>query len=159
MQVGLYFCIFIYNLLKKIVMLKIILVMWELPQYLLGWMFVVVGMAFRLIVRRESAPYETGSRRPTVNYLIRRDGRLLGWSLGEQVFIWTLSEEEWTKQARPVVERTVRHEVCTHSNQSLYLGWFYLPIIALPSLIVTSISPSLAGRCYFEKILTRKDSV
>jgi hypothetical protein len=88
--------------------------------------------------------------------MTRKAARISGWSLGEQVFIRTLPDAGWTAAVRSAVERVIRHEVCTHSNQSLWLGWLYLPLIALPSLIVTSISPELAKMCYFEKILTKK---
>lgn len=126
-----------------------------MPQYVLGWLSAAACLLTGAIRKREQSPYEVCGCRPTVNYLTRRDSRLLGWSLGEQVFIWVLPESDWTDQTRQAVDRTVRHEVCTHSNQSLYLGWLYLILIALPSVAVTSVSPELAKRCYFEKILTK----
>lgn len=47
------------------------------------------------------------------------------------------------------VKDAVRHEV-GHVGQSRILGWLYLPVIALPSVVMTAIAPNMVQRFYYE---------
>jgi hypothetical protein len=54
------------------------------------------------------------------------------------------------REVNSKIQKVIRHEY-GHAMQSACLGWLYLPVIGLPSLLITGISSSLAEKCYFEK--------
>lgn len=86
---------------------KILLWIWCFPQMLVGWLVKVFTKA-----RKVGDHYE---------YNIKC-GSL---SLGEYIFLCPGHYGD---------ERVIKHEK-GHSVQSLYLGWLYLFVIAIPSLI------------------------
>ena len=90
-------------------MKKILLYLWQLPQNLLGLAVIGVTKAtyFHLL------GYWAASHK----------GHRFGVSLGKYIII-----------SVPTTQKTVHHEK-GHQKQSLYLGWLYLPVIGLPSLI------------------------
>lgn len=93
---------------------KFIKATWELPQNMLG---AIVKKIFK-------AKYHS-----TYNGAKVHTWKVLGgMSLGNYIFIY-----------EPIVDRTygknmIKHEY-GHTRQSKYLGWFYLLVIGLPSLI------------------------
>lgn len=89
---------------------------WELPQNLLG---IVVKKIFK------ATPYTTYGK--TVVYSWKARG---GLSLGEYIFV----PFENANPNAYGVQRYIAHEY-GHTIQSKYLGWFYLLVIGLPSLI------------------------
>jgi hypothetical protein len=74
--------------------------------------------------------------------------RKRAFSMGELIFVYNGYGE--IREVNSKVQKVIRHEY-GHAMQSVRLGWLYLPVIGLPSLLVTGISSSLAERCYFEK--------
>ena len=83
--------------------------LWELPQNLVGYIVLKVSKSKYRISYKESNVYSWKLRS--------------GVSLGKYIFV--NPNDSLT---------TVRHEY-GHTIQSKYLGWLYIPIILLPSMI------------------------
>ena len=98
---------------------------WELPQNALGFIVKKVCKATHLITYRKDA----------IVYSWRGSA---GMSLGKYIFVPFTSEDFVPLGPYFIMSdnmsRYVRHEY-GHTIQSKYLGWFYLLIIGLPSLI------------------------
>lgn len=113
-------------------MKKAILYAWELPQNLLG-------LLLRAIYKGNDSTYESS--------LVRRSTKMRGGiSLGKYIIV-----NQWASKD------TIKHEY-GHCKQSKYLGWLYLLVIGLPSLIWASmygtvVKPTKNGysRFYTEK--------
>ena len=97
--------------MKKV--LDILLYSWQLPQNLLGLLLV-------LILQPEEAYDMDGCR---LYYATRMRG---GISLGRYVIV-----RSWMKD---YTGNTERHEL-GHAKQSRMLGWFYLFVIGIPSIL------------------------
>ena len=97
--------------MKKIA--EILLYAWQLPQNLLGLLLVQ-------ILRPEEAYDMDGCR---LYYATRMRG---GISLGRYVIV-----RSWMKD---YTGNTERHEL-GHAKQSRMLGWFYLFVIGIPSIL------------------------
>ena len=97
--------------MKKFI--DILLYIWQLPQNLLGLLLV-------LILQPEEAYDMDGCR---LYYATRMRG---GISLGRYVIV-----RSWMKD---YTGNTERHEL-GHAKQSRMLGWFYLFVIGIPSLL------------------------
>ena len=82
---------------------------WEFPQNLLGYIVLKVTMNAHRFSYRGAEVYVWR----------RRDGI----SLGKYIFVPICADEDF-----------IKHEY-GHTVQSRYLGWFYLLIIGLPSLL------------------------
>ena len=89
----------------------IIKYIWQLPQNIIG---LIMGLHYR------RKGYKTLAYK---DRLITYWGRYTGLSLGKYIFV--------NERAR---EYTIKHEY-GHTKQSLLLGWLYLLVIGLPSLI------------------------
>ena len=90
-------------------MRKILLYIWQLPQNALG-------LLLRAIYKGKDSLYEDA--------IVRRSTKMRGGiSLGKYIIINQFSSK-----------KTVMHEY-GHCRQSVYLGWFYLLVIGLPSLV------------------------
>lgn len=90
-------------------MLNFILYLWQLPQNL-------VGLLLRAIYKGNDSTYESA--------VVRRSTSMSGGiSLGKFIIV-----SQWASKD------TIKHEY-GHCKQSKYLGWLYLIIIGLPSLI------------------------
>lgn len=87
--------------------------LWQMPQQIVGfWMmfaYLRKGRTNKMI------PFET-------SVVFRVSGFKGGLSLGKYIFVNILNYD------------LIRHEY-GHSRQSKILGWLYLPVIGLPSLI------------------------
>ena len=88
----------------------------QLPQNLLGLIIYLVN------IKSVKRVYESSLN---VWYYTAKHVSDKGISLGKYIFI---------DSDREVTLNTIRHER-GHQKQSLYLGWLYLPVIGLPSLI------------------------
>jgi hypothetical protein len=122
-------------------MKKTLLAIWQLPQTCVALLILCFYKAAGKVLTERRPGY--GRINPVI-YALDYKG-YWGFSLGTYIFMsYPLSR----------MSVYVAHE-CGHSLQSRFLGWFYLPVIALPSLIVTAISPDLADRCFFEKWANR----
>ena len=85
------------------------LYVWQLPQNL-------VGLLLRAIYKGNDNPYKTA--------IIRRSITMRGGiSLGKYIIV-----SQWAS------ENTTKHEY-GHCIQSKYLGWLYLPVVGLPSIL------------------------
>lgn len=93
------------------ILLTIILTIWQLPQCLIGAIIWTVCQ----IKKRKSKVY---NERILIEW-----GLYSGLSLGYFIFVHETASEN-----------TKRHEY-GHTKQSQYLGWFYLLVIGLPSII------------------------
>ena len=107
--------------------LHIVLYLWQLPQNLLGLLFMLFLKPVELV-------QDTGYAR------VYRSRRMSGGiSLGQYAYVSYISAKE---------EDAIRHEGIGHSRQSRMLGPLYLPVIGLPSLIWTQIY-RLCGKSYY----------
>lgn len=90
-------------------MKEVLLYIWQLPQNL-------VGLLLRAIYKGYDSNYEDA--------IVRRSTKMSGGiSLGKYIII-----SQWSKQS------TMMHEY-GHCRQSKYLGWLYLLLIGLPSIV------------------------
>ena len=89
---------------------------WELPQNVLGFIIKIVCRA---------APYTTYKDANVYSWNIEG-----GMSLGRYIFVpfKTTDPDDYG------VQQYIKHEY-GHTMQSKYLGWFYLLVIGLPSII------------------------
>jgi len=94
--------------------LKNLLIIWELPQTFLAG--IIIFFSRKKIIRR--GIYKNVS----IIYVKNFPG---GLSLGRYIILNNKYSGD---------ELSIKHEY-GHSNQSLYLGWFYLLIVGLPSII------------------------
>lgn len=94
-------------------MKELLLYIWQLPQNL-------VGLLLRAIYKGYDSNYEDA--------IVRRSTTMSGGiSLGKYIII-----SQWSKQS------TIMHEY-GHCRQSKYLGWLYLLLIGLPSIVWASL--------------------
>ena len=90
-------------------MKKVLLYIWEAPQNILG-------LLLRLIYKGHDSIYEDA--------IVRRSTKMKGGiSLGRYIII-----NQWS------TDKTVKHEY-GHTIQSKRLGWFYLLLVGLPSIV------------------------
>ena len=97
----------------------IFLFLWQLPQNLLGILWLNVNLIFYYGIRKTYTL--TDSWNEVCVYEIPT--HFEGVCLGKYVIV-----------SENATDDSIMHEY-GHSKQSMYLGWLYLPIIALPSLI------------------------
>lgn len=97
-------------------MKKILLYIWQLPQNLLG-------LILRSIYKGKDSMYNDA--------IVRRSTKMRGGiSLGKYIVI-----SQWSSK------KTVMHEH-GHCRQSKYLGWLYLPVIGLQSILHAALCAS-----------------
>ena len=102
-------------------MKKILLYMWCLPQNLLGLLLIAIYRPERMHIM------ENGNR---IYFATRMKG---GISLGKYSLV---NVGHYRHDINESLKRnTVRHEAIGHAKQSRWLGWFYLIVIGLPSII------------------------
>lgn len=102
-------------------MKNFILYIWQLPQNILGLLLIAFYRPERMHIM------ENGNR---IYFATRMKG---GISLGKYSIVNTC---HYRLDLRDALKRdSVRHEAIGHARQSLYLGWLYLIVIGLPSII------------------------
>lgn len=100
---------------------RFLLYLWCLPQNLLGLLLIAFYKPERMHIM------ENGNR---IYFATRMKG---GISLGKYSLV---NVGHYRHDINESLKRdTVRHEAIGHAKQSLYLGWLYLIIIGLPSVI------------------------
>lgn len=95
--------------MKKLI--KFLLWLWQFPQNYLA--FIICG----LLCYNYYSSYYNGKILIITNYI------LCGFSLGDYIFI-----------TPNYSNKVLKHEL-GHCYQSQLLGWFYIPIIAIPSVL------------------------
>lgn len=102
-------------------MRNVILYIWQLPQNLLGLLLI----AFYRPERKHIM--DNGNE---IYFSTRMKG---GISLGKYSIV---NVGHYRMDIAESLKRdTVRHEAIGHARQSLYLGWIYLLVIGLPSIV------------------------
>lgn len=96
--------------------MKVIKILWQLPQNLIGLLIKVIG---------KTPLYTTYKEAKVYTWKLRG-----GISLGQYIFLSYKDESI----ENFYVQQDIKHEY-GHCVQSQYLGWFYLLVIGLPSLI------------------------
>ena len=94
-------------------MKKTLIYLWQLPQNLLGLLMLAL---FRTL---DDECSEFTNNGVLICFSKKMRG---GVSLGRYVFL------------KPTVERDIHHEL-GHCRQSKRLGWLYLPVVGIPSII------------------------
>lgn len=103
-------------------LIDILLYMWQLPQNALG-------LLLRLIYKGTDSEYESS--------LVRRSTKMRGGiSLGRYIIV-----SQWSSST------TIMHEY-GHCRQSQMLGWLYLIVVGLPSLVWAGIHER-TGKSYY----------
>lgn len=97
----------------------ILLFLWQLPQNLLGILWLNVNLVFYYGIKHIKTIDESWNE-VCVYEIPTHFGSV---SLGKYIIV-----------SENASETTIKHEY-GHSKQSQYLGWLYLPIIGLPSII------------------------
>lgn len=95
-------------------MKKIILYLWQLPQNLIG--------LFIILIMRATKMYEYANR----TFIFLCPLFYSGVSLGNYIIL--------DDRCGPFSNNDIMHEQ-GHQKQSLYLGWLYLLIIGIPSIV------------------------
>jgi hypothetical protein len=135
-------------------MKRFLLILWQLPQVFLGELIFLFQklFAFSEISRHElsSGNHTFLSSYATV-YNIKQRNVIMGFSLGRRIFLYC-NKDWFDGYSRNTLKRDeiLRHEF-GHCVQSLYLGWLYLIVIAIPSLLVTGVSSNMAELLYTER--------
>jgi hypothetical protein len=102
-------------------MKQILLYIWQAPQNLLGLLLIAFYRPERMHIM------ENGNR---IYFATRMKG---GISLGKYSIV---NVGHYRHDINESLKRdTVRHEAIGHARQSLYLGWLYLIVIGLPSIV------------------------
>ncbi len=114
---------------------EILLWLWQLPQNLLGLILILFY-------------------RPETHIILQNGNKVYfsrnmtgGISLGKYSIInsYYAGLKTGNKTMKPIEELVqldvVKHEGIGHGTQSRYLGWFYLLVIGLPSIVWASIYP------------------
>ena len=105
--------------MKKL--LNILLYIWQAPQNLLGLILIACYKPERMHTM------ENGNQ---IHFSTRMKG---GISLGKYSLV---NVGHYRHDINDSLKRdTVRHEAIGHARQSLYLGWLYLIVIGLPSIV------------------------
>jgi hypothetical protein len=120
----------------------LLLFLWQLPQVLLGG---VVMLWFYITGKiKNNLEVNDNSETRAVACLLKSSSKK-AFTLGWYIFVYDgYTESEVSKRDKVII-----HEL-GHVIQSEKLGWFYLLIIAIPSLLFTGISPRIASKMYFE---------
>ena len=101
---------------------------WQLPQHLVGLAILIFHWIFDKEEIMAVVPEWTGTPPVKIFYIDDYSKKYsLGVSLGYYIF---LSKEVMAHTTLT----TERHE-CGHSRQSRMLGWFYLPVVGIPSFV------------------------
>ena len=100
---------------------------WELPQTLVGWIYSVGRAIAGQIDRVETLGGITFATKSGCNYS-------MGVSLGTFVDLWAGSWMHGEGEAYILGNQICMHEF-GHTADSQLFGWFYLPLIGLPSLV------------------------
>lgn len=96
---------------------KLLLYLWQLPQ-------TFIGIIIKWVLRPDCLSKFSHSKHPLCKPIIYESKKIpSSFSLGTMIFI-----------KYPVFSNTILHEY-GHSIQSQYLGFFYIPVIAIPSLL------------------------
>lgn len=95
--------------------------LWQLPQNLLGLLLFAFYRPDRM---------HTTQNGIVICYSYKMKG---GLSLGKYSFVNVCHYR--TDINESLKRDTVRHEAIGHAKQSLYLGWLYLPIVGLQSIL------------------------
>ena len=103
-------------------LINILLYIWQLPQNLLGLLIIKITKANIVDVLEASSIYRCKSN--------------FGVSLGKYIILG----EKFLYQPF-----TILHEY-GHCRQSLYLGWFYLLIVGIPSFAMNILSRIFKGK-------------
>lgn len=102
-------------------MKRVLLYLWQLPQNLLGLLLIAIYKPERKHIM------DNGNE---IHFATRMLG---GISLGKYSIVNT---NHYRMEIVNSLKRdTVRHEAIGHAKQSLYLGWLYLLVIGLPSIV------------------------
>lgn len=100
---------------------QILLYIWQLPQNLVGLL---------LVAFYKPEQKHTLDSGVVVNYSSKMRG---GISLGKYSILHMVNYRKDVNQSLKRLD--VRHEAIGHAKQSQMLGWFYLLVIGLPSII------------------------
>jgi hypothetical protein len=98
--------------------MKIIFILWQLPQYFVGFLLYLLLRFFNALKKTADIfVKETGTIKIVENNF------KLSVSFGLIIFVRSMNEQ------------LIKHEI-GHSIQSLLLGWLYLPLVGIPSVIL-----------------------
>ena len=132
--------------------MKLLLIIWQLPQFLLGY---IVFMWHKAFFKKRLLGYRrvTCSDFKHVNSTVmlcksKKRKHYRAFSLGRYAFLYYDSDYYDGHRLINVVNNVIKHEY-GHSVQSARLGWLYLIVIGIVSLVMTSLG--MSKKCYTEK--------
>jgi len=142
-------------------MKKIFLIVWQLPQYLIGYL---VLLWFKLFYKNRltnigGVRCDDYKNIVPVMYTYRAKwmgGKYMAFSLGPHMFlIYDDLYSDVTKMRNKLIT-AISHEY-GHSVQSMYLGWLYLIIIGIPSFITAPVTRKIYTEEWAESIVFNKE--
>ena len=137
--------------------MKTLLIIWQLPQYMLGLAIIAWHMIFlkrRFLSKRiifHNFNLSINCKFPNTTaylYKARKTGsRYYAYSLGHHIFFYYDNDYSTTERWEAKINEILNHEY-GHSIQSIILGPAYLIVIGVVSIIATSLG--LAEKSYTE---------
>ena len=128
---------------------------WQLPQLLLGVLVLLWHKLFMRVRYLKAGRVSCGGSVAVFSaYCSKKKNSISAFSLGRRIFIYYNDSYPDKKRIQEKFDETIRHEF-GHTLQSRKLGWLYLVVIGLVSLIVTGLGGSWSDKCYTEKWANR----
>ena len=129
--------------------MKLLLIIWQLPQFVLGYAVLLYHFSRNVIsYKRFSCEDFKGVDVTVISFCSRKKNFISGFSLGKYIFLYYDNTYEDKYVLNKKIDAAIKHEY-GHSVQSAYLGWLYLVVIGIVSLVMTSIG--MSKKCYTEK--------
>lgn len=123
--------IWLKNIFMAIV--NMFVVLWQLPQTMVGFLYLIWVVQRIAHIER----YKT-------SVVVFVKNSVVAFSVGHLIFV----PDDFYEQ--PLNSTLIKHEY-GHSMQSIMLGWLYIPVVAIPSMILVMLSfifPSIAKKYY-----------
>jgi hypothetical protein len=135
-------------------MKKLLLLLWQLPQYLVGVLVLFWNKIFLKEKYLNTYYVKCNDHKNVIAklFLYRNNGKgkYKGVSFGKHIFIYYDDNYKDMKKMNDLIKNVVIPHEYGHSIQSVYLGWLYLIIIGLPSLLFSNIGGSAYRNFYTE---------
>jgi hypothetical protein len=129
------------------VLKSILLFLWQLPQYMVGYVWLLIQITSEGILESATVRLKSGFETRVV-FLCNKSNSAV--SFGNLIFVngFSADEERNFKALCETYIDTIRHE-SGHAIQSRLLGWFYLIIIGLPSFVSASVGSASQHRRFY----------
>lgn len=130
-------------------MKKFLLWLWEFPQNLAGWV-----MHFKSSARIENYEFNDGNIGTLYFHPLNKKTEGEAVTLGEYIFL----DDQYYSPQKPKKFKSVANHEHGHTIQSRKLGWLYLIVIGLPSIVHAALHEKTCGDEEYEHFYTEKNA-